>query len=87
MNLTGTTALTAAAVMLLFLLLIQAAHPVSFHSTSVSPVAYQHDDLSQGANTTAPNAINQLVFSAVGVVVAILSAAGLAVVIRRGNFL
>lgn len=87
MNLTSTTILAAIVVLVLFMLIIQAAHPASSYSITGGPVLFQADDPSGGLNASSPTALNQLVFSAVGVVVCVLSAAGLAVVIRRGNFL
>ncbi len=87
MNLTSTTILAAIVVFVLFMLMVQAAHPASSYSITTGPVLFQSDGPSGGLNASSPSALNQLVFSAVGAVVCVLSAAGLAVVIRRGNFL
>lgn len=66
------------------LIFSQAAH-VSGTGATQTGIAHSYDDAP--SNSTGVSNSNGLVYTAVGIAVAFVSTLGLAVVIRRGNFL
>ncbi len=71
------------ALLVVILLVMQSAHHAVSFSTGVST----QGGTQAAANSTAGQALNQFDYTAVSIAVALVSAVGLALVIRRGNFL
>lgn len=79
--------LSAFALAVLTLLVSQGAHiPVAAHS-AVASVSGQGVQPSASNSTVSSSGVSALVFTAVGVTVASASTLGLAIVIRRNNFI